>query len=445
VLSFGTDGVRGVANADLTPEVALALGRAAARILLPSGGTFYVGRDTRRSSPMLGAAVAAGLASQGVDVVDLGVLPTPGVAHLASADDVPAVMISASHNPFPDNGIKLFAAGGRKLDDDTEAAVEADLHMIMTIGGPERPKGAGVGDISPGTALSSRYVDSIVAALEGRDLSGMKVVVDCGHGAAWDVAPRALTRLGADVLVLHAQPDGVNINDGCGSTHLERLQTAVVAQRAACGVAFDGDADRCLAVDGNGNTVDGDELMAICGLDMRDRDRLAKDTIVVTVMSNLGFHLAMHEADIAVEVTPVGDRYVSDRMDQGGFSLGGEQSGHLIFADYATTGDGLLTATLLLDILRRSGRSLADLASAVTRLPQVLLNVHVVGDARALLEDNRAIWDEVDKVEAELGDHGRVLLRASGTEPLVRVMVEAPTEEKANEAARRIAAQVPQT
>jgi phosphoglucosamine mutase len=433
-LRFGTDGVRGVANAELTPELVLRLGRAAARVL--DGSTFLVGRDTRVSGPLLHAALTAGLAAEGASVVDLGVLPTPGVAWLSAADGVPAAMISASHNAFADNGIKFFAAGGRKLPDDVEERLEAELDRPVT----SVPTGADVGRVSLAGDAVARYCDALVGSLEGRRLDGLHVVVDCAHGAASDVAPAVLRRLGAEVEVIHAQPDGVNINAGCGSTHPESLQRSVVALGADAGLAFDGDADRVLAVDASGALVDGDQLIAICALDLRSRGRLKGDTVVVTVMTNLGFHLAMAEHGVRVEQTQVGDRYVLEALGRGGWSLGGEQSGHVIFSELATTGDGVLTGLQVLDVLRRSGRPLADLASVMTRLPQVLENVRVRD--RGALESSAAVDAEIAAVEAELGDHGRVLIRPSGTEPLVRVMVEAPAADQAQAAADRLVAAV---
>jgi phosphoglucosamine mutase len=443
-LRFGTDGVRGVANAELTPELVLRLGRAASRVIGGDDATFYVGRDTRVSGPLLQAALTAGLAAEGASVVDLGVLPTPGVAWLSAADGVPAAMISASHNAFADNGIKFFAAGGRKLPDEVEERLEAELDRLAhpelgvdraRIGTDLRPVRSVAGD------AITRYCDALVASLEGRRLDGLHIVVDCAHGAASDVAPAVLRRLGAGVEVIHAQPDGVNINAGCGSTHPESLQRSVVALGADAGLAFDGDADRVLAVDASGAVVDGDQLIAICALDLRSRGGLKDDTVVVTVMTNLGFHLAMAEHGVHVEQTAVGDRYVLEALARGGWSLGGEQSGHVIFSELATTGDGVLTGLQVLDVVRRSGRPLAELASVMTRLPQVLENVRV-RDRDALLDDAAALDAEVAAVEAELGDHGRVLIRPSGTEPLVRVMVEAPTPAQASAAAARLVAAV---
>jgi len=431
--------VRGVANADLTPELVVALGRAAANVLGP--GPFLVGRDTRVSGPLLRAALTAGMTAEGDDVIDLGILPTPAVAYLSAADGLPAAMLSASHNPFPDNGIKFFATGGRKLSDDAERALEAELDRVLHVGpSREPPTGADVGAISSGLGGRERYEASVIATLEGRRLDGLRVVIDCANGAAFAVAPSVLDRLGADVTVINARPDGTNINAHCGSTHPEELQRRVVAEGAHVGLAFDGDADRVLAVDHQGALVDGDQLVALCALDRRDRGLLAGDTVVITVMTNLGFRLAMAERGIKCVETQVGDRYVLEALEEGAWSLGGEQSGHVIFRDLATTGDGLLTGVQVLDVVARSRRPLAQLAAVMTRLPQVLRNVRVAD--RDGLDAAEALWSEVREVEAELGDHGRVLIRPSGTEPVVRVMVEAPTPEDAEAVATRLIAVV---
>jgi len=431
VLRFGTDGVRGVAGVELTPEYALSLGRAAARVL--GGPRFLVGRDTRESGSLLEAALAAGIAAEGVDVELLGVLPTPGVAWHAARDGVPAAMISASHNPYQDNGIKLFAAGGLKLSDDVEQRIEAEL------GGATAGPVSGL--VRRRVFLADEpYQQFLVQSLDGRGLDGIHVVVDCANGAASHVAPAVLEALGARVDVMGAEPDGRNINDGCGSTHPEALQRRVVEVGADVGLAFDGDADRVLAVDARGRLVDGDHLIAICAIDLAGRGLLAADTVVVTVMTNLGFRLAMAERGITVVETAVGDRYVLEALGQGGFSLGGEQSGHLIFSDLATTGDGILSGLQVLDLMARSVRPLADLAAeAMTSLPQVLRNVKV---KQRGLDVSAAVAEEVAAVEGELGERGRVLIRPSGTEPLVRVMVEAPTAEEAESAAARLAAAV---
>jgi len=432
MLRFGTDGVRGLANVELTPELALALGRAAARVL-GADRPFVLARDTRRSGPMLEAALAAGLAAEGADVVLAGVMPTPGAAYLSQAHDCPAAVLSASHNLFPDNGIKFFARGGRKLSDDVEARFEAEIDALVAgQAAATRVEGAAVGSVRVDEGTLREYETRLLTTLEGRRLDGLSVVVDCGNGAAGVAAPWVLGQLGAKVenLDIGAHPDGTNINAGCGSTHPEALQSEVVERGAAAGLAFDGDADRLVAVDERGGLVDGDHILAVAALDLRARGRLRHDTVVATVMANLGFHQAMASRGIRVETTPVGDRSVLEAMEAGGFSLGGEQSGHVIFGDLATTGDGLLSGLVLLDILARSGRPLSELASVVVKLPQVLRNVRVAD--RSGLADATTFWAEVTAVEAELGAAGRVLVRPSGTEPLVRIMVEAPTEEAAN-------------
>jgi phosphoglucosamine mutase len=411
----------------------LALGRAAARVLAPSGGPFLIGRDTRLSGPMIEGALASGIAAEGADVGRLGIVPTPGVAWLSAADGLPAAVISASHNPFADNGIKFFAAGGRKLADDTEARLEQRLDELLAQPTPSR-RGS-VGAVSA-YGQTDRYVDALLATLDGRTLGGLRIVVDCANGAAFALAPEVLRRLGADVEVLFDAPNGTNINDGCGSTHPQALQAAVTARHADAGLALDGDADRVLAVDHTGELVDGDQIIAACALDLRERGALKDDTVVVTVMTNLGFRLAMEGHGIHVVETPVGDRNVLEALEQGGWTLGGEQSGHVVFRDVATTGDGVLTGIRLLDAVVRSGRPLAELASVMTRLPQVLRNVRV--RTRDGLDDAAAFWDEVRAVEADLGERGRVLVRPSGTEPVVRVMVEAPTSVRAEQAAEHL-------
>ena len=430
-LRFGTDGVRGLANVELTPELALALGRAAARVL-GADRPFVVARDTRRSGPMLESALAAGLAAEGAEVVLAGVLPTPGAAYLSAQRDCPAAVLSASHNPFPDNGIKFFGRGGRKLSDEAEDRLETELDALLAgTAVATRVEGAAVGTTRADEEALGAYESWMLTTLEGRRLDGVRVGIDCGNGAATATAPRVLTQLGAKVenLAVGAQPDGTNINAGCGSTDVRPLQAEVVASGAAAGLAFDGDADRLVAVDERGGLVDGDHILAIAALDLRTRGLLRHDTVVATVMANLGFHQAMAAAGIRVATTPVGDRSVLEAMEAGGFSLGGEQSGHIIFGDLATTGDGLLSGLVLLDVLVRTGRPLSELASVVVKLPQVLRNVRVAD--RAGLAEATAFWAEVGAVEAELGDGGRVLVRPSGTEPLVRIMVEAPSEETA--------------
>jgi phosphoglucosamine mutase len=438
-LRFGTDGVRGVANRDLTPELVTALGRAAARVL-GADRAFVVGRDTRRSGPLLEAALVAGLCSEGADVERVGVLPTPGVAYLAQLFDAPGAVISASHNLYPDNGVKLFARGGRKIADAPEQRVEMELRRLVDAGAGDGPDGPGVGVARDRLGAAADYIAHLAAALGGRRLDGQSVVVDCGNGAAFEVAPWALRVQGARVRVLHDQPDGTNINAGCGSTDPGELQQAVLAAGANAGLAFDGDADRVIAVDERGNLVDGDQMMAIIALDLHERGELRGDAVVATVMSNLGLRRALVEHGIEVVETPVGDRNVLTALEERGLSLGGEQSGHVIVTDLATTGDGTLTGMLLLDVMARSGRQLSELAAVVEPLPQVLRSVQV-GDG-AGLEHDGAFRAELDAVEQQLGVDGRVLVRPSGTEPVVRVMVEAPTTEQAETAATRLAAAV---
>ena len=437
-LRFGTDGVRGAANTELTPELAMALGRAAAQTL--GQGPWLVGRDTRASGPLLQASFAAGLASEGADAVDLAVVPTPGVAHLCAADQVPGAMISASHNPFADNGIKLFQTGGLKLDDQRQAEVEAALEAIEAEGipgSPHRPGGPLVGSLRSAPDAWERYAVHLEdGVLEGRRLAGLRVVVDCAHGAASAVAPRVLARLGATVTVLHADPDGTNINDRCGSGHPETVQAAVVARGADVGLAFDGDADRVVMVDAAGELVDGDQILALLALDLRDQGLLHGGAIVVTVMTNLGFRQAMAAHGIEVVDTPVGDRHVLAALEERHLALGGEQSGHIILRDRTTTGDGLLTGISVLDAMVRTERPLAELAGVMTRLPQVLVNVPVERSPDLL----QRIAPDVSRAEVALAGRGRVLVRPSGTEPLVRVMVEAPTEDEARQVAEELAA-----
>ena len=434
---FGTDGVRGLANGELlTPELAVAVSASAARVLAAHDRSHrpvaVVGRDPRASGEMLEAAVVAGLTSAGADAVRVGVVPTPAVAHLVAelGADL-GVMISASHNPMPDNGIKLFAAGGHKLPDDVELEIEAGLTPP-----PTRPTGAAVGRVRDLPDAIARYGAHLVAATPV-SLAGLRVVVDCAHGAASVAAPEAYAKAGADVVALNASPDGLNINDGVGSTHLGPLREAVVAHGADLGIAHDGDADRCLAVDARGNDVDGDHIMAVLAIAMRDAGELVDDTLVATVMSNLGLHLAMRAQNITLRTTGVGDRYVLEDLRAGGYSLGGEQSGHVVLPGYATTGDGLLTAMRLMARMVTTGSSLAELAGVMTSLPQVLVNVPV-GD-KDTVAASESVRVAVAEAEAALGDTGRVLLRPSGTEQLVRVMVEAPTAETAEQTAAGLA------
>jgi phosphoglucosamine mutase len=429
-VKFGTDGVRGVANSDLTAAFALDLGRAAARVL--GGREAVVGGDTRVSTAMLEAAFVAGLASEGVAVHRLGVVPSPAVAFESARRGCLGAVISASHNPYQDNGIKLFAPGGLKLSDDVEALIEAD---VVALPPP-------TGDPAPlhDAETSPEYVDHVLGALEGRRLDGLRVVVDAANGAASALAAPLLRMTGADVVAIHDAPDGRNINADCGATHTASLAAAVVEHRADLGLALDGDADRLLAVDHTGALVDGDHVIAVCAIDRHARGLLRDGTVVVTVMTNLGFRLGMQAVGIRVVETAVGDRYVLEALAAGDLSLGGEQSGHVIFRDLATTGDGLLTGLVLCDAVRRAGRPLADLAAAaMTRLPQVLVNVPV--EAR-MPDAAERLAAEITAAEAALGDHGRVLVRPSGTEPLVRVMVEAPTQAQAEATADRLAAAV---
>jgi phosphoglucosamine mutase len=437
---FGTDGVRGVANRELTAELGLALGAAAARRLAAPPGAGHrfavVGRDPRASGEMLEAAVVAGLTSEGVDALRVGVLPTPAVAYLTAAYGADlGVMISASHNPMPDNGIKSFGPGGRKLDDDVEDRIEE----LLAQGPGLRPAGAEIGRVRWAADALDRYLRHIVGAVPTR-LDGLTVVVDCANGAASEAAPRAYAAAGARVVAIGADPDGLNINAGCGSTHLAQLQAAVPAHGADLGLAHDGDADRCLAVDASGRIVDGDAIMTVLALAMREAGELASNTLVTTVMSNLGLHLAMREAGIAVRTTAVGDRYVLEDLRAGGYTLGGEQSGHIVMPAFGTTGDGILTGLRLMARMAQTRLSLADLAAPMQSVPQVLINVEVadkVGVAQA-----PAVRSAVAEAEAELGDTGRILLRPSGTEQIVRVMVEAADADTARQVAHRVARSV---
>jgi phosphoglucosamine mutase len=438
---FGTDGVRGVAGSDLSARLALDLSVAAARVLGPAAThqrpVAVVGRDPRTSGEFLEAAVVAGLASSGVDVLRLGVLPTPGVAYLVKALDADfGVVLSASHNPAKDNGIKFFARGGRKLPD----AVEDEIEALLGETGPPSPHG--FGRVIEAEREQEKYLDHLVASLGAGPvpaqppLAGLRVVVDCAHGAAYAIAPEALRRAGAEIIAIGVEPDGDNINSGCGSTHLDTIASVVRSQGADVGIAHDGDADRCLAVDASGQVVDGDQILAVLAAELKQEGRLAGDTVVVTVMSNLGFRLAMDDAGISVVETPVGDRYVLEAMLAGQRSLGGEQSGHIILADYATTGDGVLTALHLLAVLARRGVSLAEAAKVMTRYPQVLINVPVDRTAAATSPE---LAQAVEAAREELGSSGRILVRPSGTEPIIRVMVEAVDTAQADRVAHQVA------
>jgi phosphoglucosamine mutase len=435
---FGTDGVRGLANRDLTAPLAMDLSVAAARVLGEEGEfkghrpLAVVGRDPRASGEFLEAAVVAGLASSGVDVLRLGVLPTPAVAYLTHTLDADlGVMLSASHNPAPDNGIKFFDRSGYKLPDEIEDRIEARIGEAW-----DPPTGAAVGRVREAHGAVEQYVAHLVSTVTV-SLDGLRVVVDCANGASCDVAPEALRRAGAEVFTIGTAPDGLNINAGCGSTHLEALRNAVREHGADVGIANDGDADRCLAVTASGEVVDGDQIMAILALDLREAGALPSDTVVATVMSNLGFKLAMREAGITVVETAVGDRYVLEAMKDGGFGFGGEQSGHVIMLEHATTGDGVLTGLHLVAAMVRRGLSLDELTKVMTRLPQVLINVKDVDKTRAKTSAERAA--AVAAAEAGLGETGRVLIRPSGTEPMVRVMVEAASEEQAQTVAEHLA------
>jgi phosphoglucosamine mutase len=432
---FGTDGIRGLANVDLTAELALDVAVAAAHILVENSNDrprAIVGQDSRASGEFLEAAVVAGLTSAGVDVYRVGIVPTPAVAYLVASTGADlGVMISASHNPMPDNGIKLFQRGGEKLADEVEALVEA------RIGEPwQRPTGAAVGRVINGDKLVEKYLDHLLSTID-ISLAGLKVVVDCANGASSFIAPLALSRAGAEVVAIANTPDGWNINGGVGSTHLEHLRSAVLKNGADVGIAHDGDADRCLAIDATGAEIDGDVIMAILAKGFKAQGKLKANTIVGTVMSNLGFMHAMAEAGIKVVTTAVGDRYVLEAMLQSDYNLGGEQSGHVIMRDYANTGDGLLTALQLLAEVKRSGQTLQELSRVMVRFPQVLINVKNVAKER--LSTSTVIAEAVKAAELELAGNGRVLLRASGTEPLVRVMVEAQSDAVAQNVATKLA------
>jgi phosphoglucosamine mutase len=437
---FGTDGVRGLANGELTPELAMSVANAAARVLIAHDVSHrpvaVVGRDPRASGEMLEAAVAAGLASAGADVLRVGVLPTPAIAYLTASYRADlGVVLSASHNPMPDNGIKLFGSGGHKLPDEIEAEIEAAMAVVPS----PRPIGAAIGRLLKADDAVERYGAHLLSAQPTR-LDGLHVVVDCANGAAAHVAPEIYRGAGALVTPIAAEPDGLNINEGVGSTHLDRLVAAVRDIGADLGIAHDGDADRCLAVDASGEAVDGDQLLAICALALRDAGRLRGDAVVATVMSNLGFHHAMEAAGIEVLTTTVGDRYVLEALRAKDLSLGGEQSGHLVFTDAATTGDGLLTALNVMARMASTGASLAELAAVMRRVPQTLVNVPVADrDTAANAPD---VLAAVAAAEAELGRSGRILLRPSGTEDLVRVMVEASSQQQADAVAARLAAVV---
>lgn len=440
---FGTDGVRGLANKKLTPILALRLGQAAAEVLTSDRESYerrplaIIGRDPRVSGEMLDAAIASGLASRGVDVVRVGVLPTPAIAFLT--DDFGAdlgVMISASHNPMPDNGIKFFSAGGKKLPDEVEDRIQAAMGSLTEDGPTATKIGRIISEAPDGRERYLKHLAEVVTT----DLSGIKVVVDTANGAASKVAPQAYEAAGAEVIAIHNKPNAFNINEDCGSTHIEKTQEAVVEHGADLGLAHDGDADRCLAVDAEGNVVDGDQIMAILAVGMKEDNDLRFNTLVATVMSNLGLKLAMQEQGIEVKETAVGDRYVLEELNRGDYSLGGEQSGHVVLPDDCTTGDGTLTGLSIMARMAKSGKSIKELASVMTVLPQVLINVPV--SDKAVILNAPEVKEAIAAAESELGSTGRVLLRPSGTEELFRVMVEAAEEEQARKVAGKLAAVV---
>lgn len=439
-MQFGTDGVRGVALSELTTTFATRFGRAAARVLGPDGPKHVVvGGDTRESTMELDRALCRGFAAEGLDVVRLGVAPTPQVAYEAQRRQAIGAVVSASHNPWTDNGIKLFAHGGVKLVDDVERRIELELRELADRDSRDDDAGSDApsGRVIDATADHQGYIDHVLGFLEGMRLDGLKIVLDAANGAGHEIGPAVLRAAGAEVVVIADQPDGRNINDGCGATDPSIVAAAVREHGADVGIALDGDADRLIAVDHTGAVVDGDHIIAIAANDLRARGELRHDTVVVTVMTNLGFRLAMQQAGIDVVETGVGDRYVLAALAAGGYSLGGEQSGHVIFADHATTGDGILTAVALLDAVKRTGKPLADVAgAAMTSLPQVLVNVAV---ARRMPDIADLLHDQIVEAEAELAGTGRILVRASGTEPLVRVMVEAPSDGLARDVAERLA------
>lgn len=434
---FGTDGVRGVANQELTPELAFQLGRYGAHVITKGKqqAQVVIGRDTRLSGEMLEAALSAGFLSMGMDVIRLGVVSTPAVAYLTRYLEADAgVMISASHNPYPDNGIKFFNADGFKLSDETEAEIEQ--YLINGSDDLVRPIGADLGRIIEQPAVVEKYLQFLASTID-TDLTGLHVVVDGANGSAYQLAPQLLQQLGVRLTLIHTKPDGININEGCGSTHPEHLQQIVVEQQADLGIAFDGDADRLIAVDETGQVIDGDQIMYICGTYLHECGKLKNNTIVTTVMSNIGFFKALESQAIHSVRTKVGDRYVCQALCEGGYSLGGEQSGHLIFMDYNTTGDGLLSAIQLLQVIKSKQKSLAKLSQQMTKFPQLMVNVRV--HSKAGWDENPTILASIAEVEKQLGSDGRVLVRPSGTEPLIRVMAEGPDEQKLKQYVHSIA------
>ena len=437
---FGTDGVRGEANVTLLPEMAYRLGRAATIYFGKESEEqplIIIGRDTRISGEMFESALTAGICSAGGRAMLAGIIPTPAIAYLARKHKAKAgIVISASHNPFHDNGIKFFGGDGYKLPDSVEDELEAIVHQLETDDNYPRPTAEHIGHIEYRTDLLNQYMEFVISTCKER-FEGVKVVLDCANGAAYEAMPKILRHLGATVKVIHALPNGTNINDGCGSTHLESLQKAVLENGADFGIAHDGDADRCLCVDEKGQIIDGDHILVMCAMDMMKDGKLPYNTVVTTVMANIGFHQAIKKAGGRAEITKVGDRYVLENMLKNGYKIGGEQSGHIIARDHATTGDGILSSLLISRMVKESGRSLAELTSFIQRLPQTLINVG--GVDRAAASTNEAVAEAVAAAEARLGDTGRVLLRPSGTEPLVRVMVEAATQEEADSVAASLA------
>jgi phosphoglucosamine mutase len=439
---FGTDGVRGEANLELTPELAYRLGRAATLFFGENADNpmILIGRDTRISGQMFEAALAAGISSAGGKVILAGVIPTPAIAYLAKKMGAQAgIVISASHNPFHDNGIKFFGGNGYKLPDEVEDQLEMLVHSLEAEDKLYRATAQQIGTIEYRHDLVKEYIDFVSATTDQR-FEGMKVVLDCANGAAYEAMPTILRRLGAEVILISAKPNGININAGCGSTHLDVLQKTVLENKADFGIAHDGDADRCLCVDEKGNIIDGDRILVMCALEMMQRGALKANTVVSTVMANIGFHQAIKAAGGRVEVTGVGDRYVLENMLEHGYKLGGEQSGHIIFTDFSTTGDGLITGLQVLSSVKRSGKKASALSELMTSYPQLLVNIRVA--SKDGWEENAAIKEAIAKGDAELGETGRILVRASGTEPLIRVMAEGPDQAQLDEICHRIAAVV---
>ncbi len=426
---FGTDGVRGEANVTLLPEMAYRLGRAATIYFGKESEEqplIIIGRDTRISGEMFESALTAGICSAGGRAMLAGIIPTPAIAYLARKHKAKAgIVISASHNPFHDNGIKFFGGDGYKLPDAVEDELEAIVHQLETDDNYPRPTAEHIGHIEYRTDLLNQYMEFVLSTCKER-FDGVKVVLDCANGAAYEAMPKILRRLGANVKVIHALPNGTNINDGCGSTHLESLQKAVLENGADFGIAHDGDADRCLCVDEKGQAIDGDHILVMCAMDMMKEGKLPYNTVVTTVMANIGFHQAIKKAGGRAEITKVGDRYVLENMLKNGYKIGGEQSGHIIFTDYSTTGDGLITALQVLSSLKRSGRKASDLTALMTTYPQLLVNVKVA--TKEGWETNEAIKEAIAEGDKELGENGRILVRPSGTEPLIRVMAEGPDQ-----------------